>query len=486
MELREEFPILYNNIEIIVDDYKRNQETISIGDNLVPVVSTDRLGDISWENTIIVITSDYYQQAYEALCTNEIVQNCMNTIFYYANKETKQELFYRQKYKYDELRDLVVFRSGPHASAYVKGMDFSDNARAVFEYMIANGYNKKYEIVWLVKNPEEFARYSKYENVFFYSFDWVNSDNEEEKDLYYDALFHAKYLFFTDAYGFARNCRNDQIRVQLWHGCGFKTRTNFVPCEKRYEINTVISEKYAEIHEKIYGLRKDQVVVTGYPKEDWLFHPVDIEILQELGIPKSGKYIFWLPTFRTAVDRLGQLNEFEIESQTGLPILYDMNALTEINDLLKSQEITLVIKLHPFQKREKMQCDKMSNIIMIDSEQLVTMDLQINQLLGWADALISDYSSAAIDYLILNRPMAFTLDDIEEYEAGRGFVFDDIREWLPGMEVFDKDDLVRFIREIGQDIDSALKKRERIKAKLHKFSDDKSSLRVLELLGIQM
>ena len=31
---------------------------------------------------------------------------------------------------------MILFRSGPHASAYIKGMDFSDNARALFEYMI--------------------------------------------------------------------------------------------------------------------------------------------------------------------------------------------------------------------------------------------------------------------------------------------------------------------------------------------------------------
>ena len=91
--------------------------------------------------------------------------------------------------------------------------------------------------------------------------------------------------------------------MQLWHGCGFKTRVNFVRCEKRYEYTTVISELYAKIHQDIYGLREDQILVTGYAKEDWLFHPVK-EVWEALPIPRAEKYIFWLPTFRMAKNGL--------------------------------------------------------------------------------------------------------------------------------------------------------------------------------------
>ncbi len=39
--------------------------------------------------------------------------------------------------------------------------------------------------------------------------------------------------------------------------------------------------------------------------------------------------------------------------------------------------------------------------------------------------LVSDYSSVAIDYLLLDRPLGFTLDDYEAYTESRGWVFDD-------------------------------------------------------------
>lgn len=98
---------------------------------------------------------------------------------------------------------------------------------------------------------------------------------------------------------------------------------------------------------------------------------------------------------------------------------------------------------------------------MIENDQLVEADIQINELLGWADALISDYSSAAIDYLILNRPIAFTLDDVEEYSSSRGFVFDNIRNWLPGKEIFSVDEFIEYVKEMGASIDSS-KERESI------------------------
>ena len=52
-------------------------------------------------------------------------------------------------------------------------------------------------------------------------------------------------------------------------------------------------------------------------------------------------------------------------------------------------------------------------------------------LLRNADALITDYSSAYFDYMLLNRPIAFTVEDIEEYRKKRGFVFDNPFEYMP-------------------------------------------------------
>lgn len=475
---------LKHKIRQIIDDNKRNQGTFVFKGDTVVVTDSSCVSQIDFHSTAILITSDYFMEAYEKLCNVPLLKNAVDTIYYFANKETEYELTYREKYKNASLKNIIIFRSGPHASSYVKGMDFADNARALFEYMLVHGLNESYELVWLVKNPDEFKQYDHTNHVKFLSFHWSVSEQEEERDCYYNALCLAKYIFFTDAYGFARNCRKDQIRIQLWHGCGFKTRVNFIRCEKRYEYTTVISELYSKIHQDIYGLREDQMLVTGYAKQDWLFHPVR-NWKDKLGIPRTQKYIFWLPTFRTAKKQLQNLNEYELDNQTGLPIVETYEMLAQLDLLLKSFNIALILKLHPFQDRDKIGRINMKNIMMLDNDQLVEKDIQINQLLGHADALISDYSSAAVDYMILDRPIAFTLDDMEEYEQSRGFVFDHIKEWLPGTELLSFKDLCGFIKEIGEDKDATKEKRRELTAKMHKYQDDNSCGRIVEALRIQ-
>ncbi|MDE5698819.1 MAG: CDP-glycerol glycerophosphotransferase family protein [Lachnospiraceae bacterium] len=481
-ELCSEYDVL-KSIRFIVDGNERNRGQLVFHDTILEVYDLSHLKRINLYRMAILIISDYYIEAYTKIMDILGAKNAEIDIFYYVNRETKYADFYREKYADEPLKDILLFRSGPHASSYIKGMDFADNARALFEYAMRTGVNHQYELVWFVKNPAEFEKYSNMENVSFLPFNWSVSANQEERDAYYRVLSLAKYIFFTDAYGFARNCRNDQIRVQLWHGCGFKTRVNFVRCEKRYEYTTVISDLYAKIHADIYGLRKEQVLVTGYAKQDWLFHP-NKEDIRKLYIPDADKYIFWLPTFRSAGYKLAQLNEYNLESETGLPIVDTKEKMDYLNALLAEKNIVLIVKLHPFQDRNQICCENCSNIRLIENEDLVEQDIPINRLLGHADALLSDYSSAAVDFMLLDRPIAFMLDDLEEYRQSRGFIFENIREWIPGKEIFALEDVCDFVEEIANGCDTTAERRRMLRDRMHKYCDDNNCQRILEVFGI--
>lgn len=446
-------------------------------------ISVEDLQKTELSGKLVFLADDYYRETYERIQGQEALRAKLFAIYYFANQETEYEEEFRTYYREKELENMIVFRSGPHAAEYVKGMDFSDNARALFEYMLANGYNKKYELVWYVKNPEEFSDYQKYKNVSFLPFHWSVSSDRRNRESYYRPLCLSKFLFFTDAYGIARNCRKDQIRVQLWHGCGFKTRIRFSPCEKRYEYMTVVSELYAEIHQKIYGLRREQLLITGCPKQDWLFEKNEISYAERLHFPYGKKYIYWLPTFRQSKNLLQQKERAAL-SETGFPIVDTMSKMETLNQHLKDNETVLVIKLHPFQDTEQIKEYSLSNIVLLKNEQLFNMDIQVNQLLSQADALISDYSSAAVDYLLLDRPMAFMLDDLQEYENSRGFVFDDIIKYLPGAEVYDIDDLLNFIKKTAAGDDFTKEKRHTLAKKMNRYQDGNSCKRILQRLNI--
>ena len=479
---------LADRVEVILNDNKREQHDVSVDGKSFPVRDFAALNNLvegsAGVEYLFIIVDDYYREVYDELCAVTSVAEKDLDVYYYLNKENAVEQEYRDKYKDEPLRDIIVFRSGPHPTQYVHGMDFGDNARAVFEYMLSARLNDKYELVWIVKDPAEFSRFSDVKNVSFVSFEWSTNGSQEQMDEYYRALCLSKYLFFTDAYGFARNCRNDQVRIQLWHGCGFKTRVNFTRCEKRYELMPVISPVYKEIHKRIYGLRDDQVVITGYPKEDWLFHPVEQSFTELFGVAEASRYIMWLPTFRESEGQFSNLNEYSIGKETGLPVADTLDKLRRLNELLAEKNAVIIIKLHPFQKRSAVNCDGFSNIVIIENADLDEMDIPINRILGKMDALISDYSSAAIDYLILNRPMGFLLEDVDEYANSRGFVFDPIRDYIPGAELYDFEDMIKFVEELCDGIDSSFDKRQKVRKELHSFDDDRSSERLLKVLGI--
>lgn len=518
-ELNCKYPDVFGRISYIVEPNPRYQGELEADGRKFDVVGCDVLTQnmssfAKKDMPVILITSDYYKEAYDKILklfeASEGKGTAPEEIYYFPNKETEIELAYREKYADEPLQNIIVFRSGPHASSYVKGLDFADNARALFEYMLSVGLNKKYELVWIVKDPDEFNKKdgkhydycSQYRNLTFVAFEDSITSDIVKRDEYYRVLCLAKWIFMTDAYGFCRNARQDQVRVQLWHGCGFKTRTNFVPCEKRYEYNIVIGELYKKIHADIYGLRDDQVIITGYPKSDWIFHRAAENIAEKLGIisPITGndsfsdykfateKIVFWLPTFRIAKENLSELHEHTLSTGTGMPLVENVDQLKLLDDCLRENNIRLVIKLHPFQDKGALsgitEDQNLKNIVLIDNEQLVDEDVQIGQLLAYADALISDYSSVAVEYLLLGRPVAFTLDDAKEYENSRGFVFENIREWLPGKELYSFDDYLEFVREIAEGIDTSKNKRERITACMHQYVDDKSCERVVEMLGI--
>jgi len=57
------------------------------------------------------------------------------------------------------------------------------------------------------------------------------------------------------------------------------------------------------------------------------------------------------------------------------------------------------------------------------------------------DVLITDYSSLAFDFMLLDRPLVYFVPDLDEYTRSRGFYFDPL-ELMPGPLVRQREDLV--------------------------------------------
>ncbi len=449
----------------------------------IEVKGTDALKTLS-NDAVLIITTGYFQEEFDNLLKEDMTCAVKETIYYYANRDTEYYEGYLNKYADEPLKNIIVFRSGMGTQEHIAGMDFTENSRALFEYLVAKGFNDRYEMVWLVKFPENYREVAeRFRNVRFVSYDWAVSDIPEERDCYYRVICQARFFFFTHGCGFCRLARPGQMRVQLWHGCGFKTVNNHTPFRKRYEYTTVISDLYADIHMAEFGLDSEQMLVTGYAKEDWLFHPAS-DWKARLNVAIASKYIFWLPTFRVAKDVVSYMNASNSKCGINLPLIESVTQLNKLNEILAERDTIVIVKMHPLQKEYDLAEFTFSNILFISNERLSLAGLHINEILGDADALLSDYSSAAVDYLLLDRPLGFVLDDLEEYRNKRGFVLNPIEDWLPGAKIKTFNDLLDFVEMVcdGQDEDLLL--RRKITSKLHKYHDDSSCKRITEALNI--
>ena len=131
----------------------------------------------------------------------------------------------------------------------------------------------------------------------------------------------------------------------------------------------------------------------------------------------------------------------------------------------------LILKKHRLHKMGEVNTSKLNNIIYIDDPWLDRNKVQLYEFLHETDALITDYSSIGIDYLLLDRPIGFTLDDYEMYKESRGFTVENPIEYMPGKHIYNLDDFVDFITETGKNEDPHKEKRKEITKKLHMECD---------------
>ncbi|MEN6292486.1 MAG: CDP-glycerol glycerophosphotransferase family protein [Methanobacterium sp.] len=149
---------------------------------------------------------------------------------------------------------------------------------------------------------------------------------------------------------------------------------------------------------------------------------------------------------------------------------------------MERTECTLIVKVTSLVNR-KINCEDFTNIKKVTDEDIPVTHTLYN-LLGESDALITDYSSVYIDYLLLDKPIGFMYDDLEEYRKARGFIFEPITDYMPGMKMSNLDQLIIFINNICVGIDNYKNDRNKVNLMFNKFMDDQSSFRFIKEVGL--
>lgn len=223
----------------------------------------------------------------------------------------------------------------------------------------------------------------------------------------------------------------------------------------------------------------DKQIVLGYPSHD-VFYSDEPGDLKKLTNHKFEKMILWMPTFRKA--RGNWRNDSTKELPLGIPVFDNMDEIKALNEILRENNSLMIIKIHPGQDLKSTRVEALSNIMVLNGITVKEYGVDNYRLMKDADALISDYSSVAYDFLHIGKPIAYTMDDLTDYK--RGLVVKDLNGWIAGPLIYSKDDFFKFIFSVLNGEDKYKRQREELFNKIFKYHDGCSSQRIVEFLGL--
>jgi len=307
-----------------------------------------------------------------------------------------------------------------------------------------------------------------------------------KKISHYKSLFEGKLIVTT--HGFLIPSTKNQIIIESWHGFPLKGMGLMDNSENFYYwLKTVKTWQKKDVilsYSKLYsvllsscgiGIEIKQYHVTGMPRNDFLFDNNKNELLRILNIPNKRKIIFYMPTFR-----IGYKNRIE----GSIANRFDF---VELNKFLGNNNLHFILKLHP--NEEKLLegvyniAEKFENISLLKNSHLEENDLDLYELLGSADLIITDYSSVYFDFLLLDRPIVFYPIDLDIYRRKRGFLLEPYDFWTSGPKATNQKNLQDEILKSLSDKNYYAKERKMIRNIVHYYQDNKSSERVWNLIS---
>ena len=346
--------------------------------------------------------------------------------------------------------------------------------------MIEHGYNERYKITWLFERAEN-----------YFEFDIPNVSSEIiwnkkgiRRPAAQRAAMSAKYIFYSHNVNWVRKYSEEQSFINLWHGCGYKADQKSDERKIYYDYLIVTGEKYIDIFKKVLKKPDGNILDLGYPRNEFFISNRSnaSDLIEKIKSDANAKKcIIWLPTYRKSVQpRLASDTGL---GETDLPILYDDGFVKELDTYCKEQNVVILLKRHFLQQDYDIQSCDLENIQLIDDEYLVKMDADFYELMSNTDALLTDYSSVAIDYLLLDKPIGYTLDDFEQYEKARGWSFENVKDYMPGHHIYTISGIKEFIGDVAVGRDPHRDWRNKIKPEVQTYEEGFSK-RILDYFGI--
>ncbi|WP_368503223.1 CDP-glycerol glycerophosphotransferase family protein [Alkalihalophilus sp. As8PL] len=337
---------------------------------------------------------------------------------------------YRSVFKKRPIKsNRIVFES-------FSGKGYSDNPRAIYEELLAQG--QPYEFVWILNDVQK----------------EIPGNAKKVRRLswkYYYYLATSKYWVINARMPNYITKRPETVFLQTWHGTPLKKlaadmkevrmpgttteryKRNFYLDSQKWDYLVSPNDYSTDIFKRAFKFKKE-VLDVGYPRNDVLYqknNPSEISSLKEkMGLPKDKKIILYAPTWRD--------DEFHKKGQYKFDLKLDLKGMRE----QLGDDYVLVLRMHYL----------IADSLNIDGYEGFVYNLSsyddIAEMYLVSDILITDYSSVFFDFANLKRPILFFTYDLEKYrDTLRGFYFN-FTEVAPGPILLEAEEITKAIVSI--------------------------------------
>lgn len=500
----EDYPIttIENRIKLEAANYLRvlvnREDTDAIADFFAKYPESGRIvlgAYLSFYFDQRLLTGCYGWEGYKTLVRNKYYRNAIKPLVWLFRKIHRCKVFVRGK-----LKNVVAFalywkntfvKKDPTLWVFsgFNKRGYMDNSKYFYEYVLE--HYPEINAVWLTLSQEVFDQLT-----------------EEGKPVMMMRTRACRKLVSHAAIGVTDHFRmsdydafsglNDRLKiVQLWHGVGLKSigdlKNTNVPgvmfCDDilpqpedtggtRFlkKLKYVRHAYYRELFERYFMLvcpgreRVEQIAKPWHISEDRCFlsgHPRNRPLHQAAKLP-HGNGILYAPTYRW--DTQGEK----------LLIRQIEEAGEHIQEVMTRVDGKLVIRLHPhtwrnYSGRLGRLEDKFSRI-SIDREK------DIYPSLANYAVVISDYSSIAYDFILLDRPVVFFNYDFDDFTKREVEMNYDYNQYSPGAQTKTWKETLAAVEEYLADPERDGAWRRKVRDEFYDMSvnDENNSQRIVE------
>lgn len=339
------------------------------------------------------------------------------------------------------------------------GNGYGDNGKYLAQELLKD---KKYEIVWLLKNlnsefPDSIKKVKIYSLKAYYHMItarlWIGTIRNSQKPVFK---------------------RKNQFYMQTWHGglpLKYIEKDAEETLSKEYIHKAKIDGKMtdfitssckfrSELYKNVFWTNA-KILEFGIPRDDILFdknNQESINLRKKYNL-ENKFLILYAPSFRSKPGFYENLK-------------FDTERLRKTAEEVFGKEVVIAFKIHP-NDTEKVKTLNWGNYINFSDEP----DSQV--VLMASDLVISDYSSMLMDFILIKKPTIAFIPDYEEYSSNdRKLYFNIKSSGLPFAETFE--DLLLIIKNFNNE--KYIKVAEEILNYYGNFENGKSSEKIINFL----